>query len=158
VRENRDFVVYDAKSGEDITRSVLTQIIVEEEGKGKAMLPTNFLRQLIGFYGDNMQSVVPRYLDQAMSSFAKQQETMRAAMQKTVGAFMPPGMEDVGRKNMAMMERAMTLFTPFYREGDAQLGPQAVNEYQEEIMSLRAEVERLQQQLAMMRAKPKKAE
>jgi polyhydroxyalkanoate synthesis repressor PhaR len=158
VRENRDFVVYDAKSGEDITRSVLTQIIVEEEGKGKAMLPTNFLRQLIGFYGDNMQSVVPRYLDQAMSSFAKQQESMRTAMQKTVGAFMPPGMEDVGRKNMAMMERAMTLFTPFYREADGQTEPEAVNEYQEEILSLRAEVERLQQQLAMARAKPKRGE
>jgi len=158
VRENRDFVVYDAKSGEDITRSVLTQIIVEEEGKGKAMLPTNFLRQLIGFYGDNMQSVVPRYLDQAMTSFAKQQESMRAAMQKTVGAFMPPGMEDVGRKNMAMMERAMTLFTPFYREADGTADPEAVNEYQEEIMSLRAEVERLQQQLAMARAKPKRGE
>jgi polyhydroxyalkanoate synthesis repressor PhaR len=156
VRENRDFIVYDAKSGEDITRSVLTQIIVEEEGKGKAMLPTNFLRQLIGFYGDNMQSVVPRYLDQAMSSFAKQQETMRAAMQKTLGPFLPPGMEDVGRKNMAMMERAMTLFTPFYREGEAKTEADAVNEYQEEILSLRAEVERLQQQLAMARAKPKR--
>jgi polyhydroxyalkanoate synthesis repressor PhaR len=158
VRENRDFVVYDAKSGEDITRSVLTQIIVEEEGKGKAMLPTNFLRQLIGFYGDNMQSVVPRYLDQAMSSFAKQQETMRAAMQKTAAAFMPPGMEDVGRKNIAMMERAMTLFTPFYKEADGKPDGEAVNEVHEEIMSLRAEVERLQQQLAVARAKPKRGE
>jgi polyhydroxyalkanoate synthesis repressor PhaR len=158
VRENRDFVVYDAKSGEDITRSVLTQIIVEEEGKGKAMLPTNFLRQLIGFYGDNMQSVVPRYLDQAMSSFAKQQETMRAAMQKTAAAFMPPGMEDVGRKNIAMMERAMTLFTPFYKEGDGKSEGEVVNEYHEEILSLRAEVERLQQQLAVARAKPKRGE
>jgi polyhydroxyalkanoate synthesis repressor PhaR len=157
VRENRDFVVFDAKSGEDITRSVLTQIIVEEEGKGKAMLPTNFLRQLIGFYGDNMQSVVPRYLEQAMSSFAKQQESMRAAMQKTAAAFMPPGMEDVGRKNMAMMERAMTLFTPFYKEGESK-PDDAVNDYQEEILSLRAEVERLQQQLAMARAKPKRGE
>jgi polyhydroxyalkanoate synthesis repressor PhaR len=158
VRENRDFVVFDAKSGEDITRSVLTQIIVEEEGKGKAMLPTNFLRQLIGFYGDNMQSVVPRYLDQAMSSFAKQQESMRAAMQKTAAAFLPPGMEDVGRKNMAMMERAMTLFTPFYKEGDGKPDSEALNEYQEEILSLRAEVERLQQQLAVARAKPKRGE
>jgi polyhydroxyalkanoate synthesis repressor PhaR len=158
VRHDRDFVVYDAKSGEDITRSVLTQIIVEEEGKGKAMLPTNFLRQLIGFYGDNMQSVVPRYLEQAMSSFAKQQESMRAAMQKTAAAFLPPGMEDVGRKNMAMMERAMTLFTPFYREGEARAEGGNENEYQEEILSLRAEVERLQQQLAVARAKPKKSE
>jgi polyhydroxyalkanoate synthesis repressor PhaR len=159
VRKDRDFVVYDAKSGEDITRSVLTQIIVEEEGKGHAMLPTNFLRQLIGFYGDNVQGVVPRYLEQAMSSFARQQETMRETVQKTIGPFLPPGMEDMGRKNMAMMERAMTLFTPFYREGaEGKPDPDATQEYQEEIMSLRAEVERLQQQLAFLRAKPKKGE
>ena len=158
VRKDRDFVVYDAKSGEDITRSVLTQIIVEEEGKGHAMLPTNFLRQLIGFYGDNVQSVVPRYLDQAMSSFARQQEAMRATVQKTLGPFLPPGMENVGRKNMEMMERAMTLFTPFYREGEPKTDPDAAQEYQEEIMNLRAEVERLQQQLAALRAKPKKGE
>ena len=77
VRQGRDFVVYDAKSGEDITRGVLTQIIVEEEGKGRALLPTAFLRQLIGFYGDQMQSVVPRFLEQAMSALAQQQEQMR---------------------------------------------------------------------------------
>jgi polyhydroxyalkanoate synthesis regulator protein len=82
---------------------------------------------------------------------------MREAMQKTVGAFLPPGMEDVGRKNMEMMERAMTLFTPFYRDESAK--PSAdLNEYQEEILSLRAEVERLQQQLAVARAKPRRAE
>jgi len=160
VRKDRDFVVYDAKSGEDITRGVLTQIIVEEEGKGHAMLPTTFLRQLIGFYGDNVQSVVPRYLEQAMTSFARQQENMRATVQKTLGPFMPPGMEDMGRKNMAMMERAMTLFTPFYREGSGEpkSDPDAAQEYQEEIMSLRAEVERLQAQLAQARAKSKKPE
>lgn len=158
VRKDRDFVVYDAKSGEDITRSVLTQIIVEEEGKGNAMLPTNFLRQLIGFYGDNVQSVVPRYLEQAMSSFARQQETMRATMQKTLGPFLPPGMEDMGRKNMAMMERAMTLFTPFYRDGATGEETDAAKEYHEEIRSLRAEVERLQLQLVQLRAKPKKGE
>jgi len=157
VREDRDFVVYDAKSGEDITRGVLTQIIVEEEGKGKAMLPTTFLRQLIGFYGNNMQSVVPRYLDQAMSSFARQQESFREAMQKTMGPFLPPGMGDVGRKNLEMMERAMTLFTPFY-PAEPKPGEHVVNEYQEEIESLQAEVQRLQQQLAMLRAKPKRGE
>ena len=70
VRQGRDFVVYDAKTGEDITRSVLTQIIVEEEGKGRALLPTAFLRQLIGFYGDQMQSLVPRFLEQALGAFA----------------------------------------------------------------------------------------
>ena len=156
VRKDRDFVVYDAKSGEDITRAVLTQIIVEEEGKGHAMLPTNFLRQLIGFYGGNVQNMVPRYLEQALSNFAQQQETMRETMSKTLSPFMPPGMEDMGRKNLAMMERAMHLFTPFYREGEAPPESQS-QEYQEEIISLRTEVERLQQQLASLRASPKKA-
>jgi polyhydroxyalkanoate synthesis repressor PhaR len=158
VRKDRDFVVYDAKSGEDITRAVLTQIIVEEEGKGNAMLPTNFLRQLIGFYGGNVQNMVPRYLEQAMNNFARQQETVRETMSKTLGPFIPPGMEDMGRKNLAMMERAMTLFTPFYREGETQPEGNAAQEYQEEILSLRAEVERLQQQLAALRAKPRRAE
>ena len=119
VRQGRDFVVYDAKTGEDITRGVLTQIIVEEEGKGRALLPTAFLRQLIGFYGDQMQSMVPRFLEQAMGALAQQQEQMRAAMQKTmgsIGTMFPFGnMEEVSRQNMAMMERAFSLFTPFYR-------------------------------------------
>jgi polyhydroxyalkanoate synthesis repressor PhaR len=158
VRKDRDFVVYDAKSGEDITRTVLTQIIVEEEGKGNALLPTNFLRQLIGFYGGNVQNMVPRYLEQAMSNFARQQETMRETMTKTLGPFLPPGMEDMSRKNLAMMERAMTLFTPFYREGETPPANGAAQEYQEEILSLRAEVERLQQLLAAQRRMPKKAE
>src|ERR1700761_3576160 len=156
VRKDRDFVVYDAKSGEDITRSVLTQIIVEEEGKGNAMLPTNFLRQLIGFYGGNVQNMVPRYLEQALNNFSRQQETMRETMSKTLSPFMPPGIEDMSRKNLAMMERAMHLFTPFYREGEAPAENQTTQEYQEEILSLRAEVERLQQQLATLSAAQKK--
>src|SRR5215813_5779675 len=86
VRQGRDFVVYDAKTGEDITRSVLTQIIVEEEGKGRALLPTGFLRQLIGFYGDSMQNLVPRFLEQALGNFVRQQEQMRKAMQQTMGS------------------------------------------------------------------------
>src|SRR5579875_2449205 len=117
VRAGRDFVVYDAKTGEDITRSVLTQIIVEEEGKGRAMLPTSFLRQLIGFYGDSLQTLVPRYLETTMSNFARQQQQLRSAMQQTVGNFLPFSFEEVGRQNMAMMERAMSLFSPFYPRG-----------------------------------------
>src|ERR1700712_1315914 len=115
IRIGRDFVVYDAKSGEDITRGVLTQIIVEEESKGRAMLPTAFLRQIIGFYGDSLQQFVPGYLESAMSNFALQQEQMRTAMQQTMGTFFPPGMQEVGRQNMAMLERALSLFPPFYR-------------------------------------------
>jgi polyhydroxyalkanoate synthesis repressor PhaR len=159
VRQGRDFVVYDAKSSEDITRGVLTQIIVEEEGKGKAMLPTAFLRQLIGFYGDQVQSLVPKYLEQALGAFGHQQEQMRAAMQKTMGGMFPFGnMEEVSRQNMAMMERAMSFFTPFYRPADlggqagAQSGTQAGGpasaDTAAEIASLRAEVNALRAQLA----------
>src|ERR1700728_418239 len=86
VRAGRDFVVYDAKTGDDITRGVLTQIIVEEEGKGHNLLPTHFLRQLIGFYGGSMQGLVPKYLEHALSAFAQHQEQMRTAMQKTMGS------------------------------------------------------------------------
>ena len=153
VRQGRDFVVYDAKTGEDITRSVLTQIIVEEEGKGRALLPTAFLRQLIGFYGDQMQSLVPRFLEQAMGAFAQQQEQVRSAMQKTMGSMgtlFPFGnMEEVGRQNMAMMERALSLFTPpFYRGQDATPPNQS-----DEIAALRAEVATLRRQLEEARGK-----
>jgi polyhydroxyalkanoate synthesis repressor PhaR len=154
VREGRDFVVYDAKTGEDITRGVLTQIIVEEEGKGRAMLPTGFLRQLIGFYGDSVQSLVPKYLEQAMANFALQQEQMRKAMQQTVGNFFPFGMEEVGRTNMAMMERAMSLFTPFIPgEGPDGKRPEAPRE--DEVAALRAEVEALRAQLEAAKAEKK---
>jgi polyhydroxyalkanoate synthesis repressor PhaR len=153
VRQGRDFVVYDAKTGEDITRSVLTQIIVEEEGKGRALLPTAFLRQLIGFYGDQMQSLVPRFLEQAMGAFAQQQEQVRATMQKTmgsIGTMFPFGnMEEVGRQNMAMMERALSLFTPFYRGSETGDTSQA-----QEIATLRAEVASLRQQLEAAKTKP----
>lgn len=155
VRQGRDFVVYDAKTGEDITRSVLTQIIVEEENKGRAMLPTAFLRQLIGFYGDQMQSVVPRYLEQAMTAFSQQQEQMRATMEKTMGSMgtlFPFGnMEEVGRQNMAMMERAFSLFTPFYRPPGETGG--APRSDADEIAALRREVERLRRELAESKGK-----
>ncbi|HKM64942.1 MAG TPA: polyhydroxyalkanoate synthesis repressor PhaR [Acidisphaera sp.] len=147
VRHGRDFVVYDAKTGDDITRSVLTQIIVEEEGKGPAMLPTAFLRQLIGFYGDSLQNLVPRYLEHAMAAFGRQQENIRRTMEKTVGSFFP--FEEVGRQNMAMLERAMNLFTPFYRppdKDDESASP--------EVQALRHEVEALRAELDRLRATP----
>jgi polyhydroxyalkanoate synthesis repressor PhaR len=160
VRGGRDFVVYDAKSGEDITRGVLTQIIVEEEGKGRALLPTSFLRQLIAFYGDSMQNLVPRYLEQAMASFARQQQEIRKAMQQTMGNLFPFNMEEMGRQ----MERAMTLFSPFYRppgsapaEEATPADVQAVDRAEEEIASLRAEVASLRRQLADARAQRGKA-
>ncbi len=149
VREGRDFVVYDAKTGEDITRSVLTQIIVEEEGKGTAMLPTGFLRQLIGFYGNSLQGLVPGYLEQAMESFASQQEQMRTAMQATMGNFFPFRVEDVSRQNMQMMERAMGMFAPFLQAGGAvQHGAPAPATEAEEMEKLRAELAAAQAELA----------
>jgi len=143
VREGRDFVVYDAKSGEDITRSVLTQIIVEEEGKGSAMLPTGFLRQLIGFYGNSLQGLVPGYLDQAMLSFTGQQEQMRTAMQSTMGNFFPFKVEDVGRQNLAMMETAMSMFKPFMPTIPGQAAPET-----DEMTKLRAELAAAKAELA----------
>ncbi len=166
IRHGRDFVVYDAKTGDDITRGVLTQIIVDEESKGRAMLPTTFLRQIIGFYGDSLQQFVPSYLDQAMSSFALQQEQMRTAVQRTMGNFLPPGMQDIGRQNMAMMERAMTMFTPFLRphadepfaagpqpaDAKDQQAPAAERPDAGEINALRHEVDSLRMQLAAARS------
>lgn len=151
VRAGRDFTVYDAKSGEDITRGVLTQIIVEEESKGSSMLPTAFLRQLIGLYGDSLQGVVPRYLEHAMASFARQQQGMRQAMQQTISPFLLPGVEEMGRQNMAMFERALTLFNPFHLPGAAPAPAAeaaAPSPEWQEVERLREEVERLHEQLA----------
>ncbi|MEM6972649.1 MAG: polyhydroxyalkanoate synthesis repressor PhaR [Pseudomonadota bacterium] len=115
VREGEDFAVFDAKSGEDITRSVLTQIIFEEEAKGQSMLPTNFLRQLIRLYGDTLQTVVPSYLDASMDAFSKNQERMR----QTFGT--NPAMQNfeaLTRSNMELFEQAMRMFTPFPGKGN----------------------------------------
>lgn len=145
VRQGRHFVVYDAKSGEDITRSVLTQIIVEEEAKGRNLLPTSFLRQIIGFYGDSMQSLVPRYLESVMGAFSRQQDQMRRAVEQTMGGFNPfGGLEEMGKQNVAMMERAMSLFAPFRPGGPEQQeqGGDAAR-----IAALQAEVDRLKRQL-----------
>ena len=154
VRHNRDFVVYDAKSGEDITRAVLTQIIVEEEGKGNALLPVNFLRQLINVYGTDMPSLMPKYLEQAMANFMRQQETVRETMSKTLSPFLPPGIEDMGRKNIAMMERAMTMFTPFYNS-EAKPDDESPAESQSENEALRAEIQQLHAELAALKAAKK---
>jgi len=115
VKDDVDFVVYDAKSGEDITRSVLTQIIVEEESKGTHLLPITFLRQLISFYGHSMQGFVPNYLEQMMAAFAANQDRLRQQMQETMSGMFPfgTGLEEMSRQNAALMESAMKMFTPF---------------------------------------------
>lgn len=145
VKDGIDFVVYDAKSGEDITRSVLTQIIFEEESKGQNMLPINFLRQLIGFYGDSLQSLVPGYLEVSMESFAKNQEEMRRKLTETFGGMFPfAQMEEMGRQNMAMFEQAMSMFNPFAATG-APTAPAAKPAEEDN-----GELQRLQDQLRQM--------
>ena len=119
IKQGGDFVVKDAKTGEDLTRSVLTQIIVEQEQKGQNLLPISFLRQLIGFYGDNMQFLVPGYLEQAMKAFARNQEQMRTNLRATFGMFPFGQFEEIGKQNMALFERAMRMLAP------AELDPNA---------------------------------
>jgi len=167
VQEGIDFVVYDAKSGDDITRSVLTQIIVEEEAKGQNLLPIKFLRQLIGYYGDSMQWMVPRYLDHMMEAFSSNQDRMRQSMQESFGDMFPFGkFEEMGKQNMTIFENAMKMFTP--PNGDVgeetpkakpNTGPNNSGTSAPEADSLeqlKTQVDQLQQQLeAISRAKSK---
>lgn len=172
VKEGVDFAVYDAKTGEDITRSVLTQIIVEEEGKGQNLLPINFLRQLISFYGDNLQFLLPRYLDQSMESFAQNQQQMRRYMQESFGGMFPFGrFEDMSKQNLAFFEKAMKMFVPF--KGDETGGaagdeakpaaaaerPASTQGEGAALASLKDQVDALQKQLeALSRDKPERSE
>ncbi|MFZ2008351.1 MAG: polyhydroxyalkanoate synthesis repressor PhaR, partial [Stellaceae bacterium] len=109
IKDGGDFIVHDAKTGEDITRSVLTQIIVEQEQKGQNLLPISFLRQLIGFYGDSVQFLVPGYLEQAMIAFGRNQEQMRKSLQATFGIFPFGQFEEMGKQNMALFQRALKM-------------------------------------------------
>ena len=120
VKDGVDFVVFDAKTGEDITRSVLTQIIFDEESRGQNLLPIQFLRQLIRFYGDSMQAFLPSYLELSLDSFTRQQERLRDQITGAVGV--APGMgfiEDQVRQNLVLFNRAMKMFSPFaYTPGE----------------------------------------
>lgn len=123
VKDKTDFVVYDAKTGDEITRSVLTQIIFEEESKGgQTLLPIPFLRQLISFYGDSLQGVVPQYLEMSMTQFARNQDQMRRYMQNAFGFNPFQQFESMGKQNMAMFEQAMRMFNPFGTAPGAQNG------------------------------------
>lgn len=106
-RDGRDFKVIDAKTEEDITHNVLTQIIMDEEGRGQTMLPVNFLRQLISLYGDSMQSMVPQYLEASMDAFRRNQAQFRTAME---GAFAGGPFADIAKRNMEMFETAANAF------------------------------------------------
>jgi polyhydroxyalkanoate synthesis repressor PhaR len=120
VKKGEDFVVYDAKTGEEITRSVLTQIIFEQENKeGQNLLPIAFLRQLIRFYGDSMQMLVPRYLEVSIESLTREQEKFRNQMAQAFGVGAFTSLEEQVRRNMEMFERAFTMFAPFARRETA---------------------------------------
>jgi len=113
VKKGTDFVVYDAKSGDEITRSVLTQIIFEEESKGQNLLPIKFLRQLIHFYGDSMQAFVPGYLEMSLESLTKEQDKLRQQLAEVWGADPFKAMQEQTERNMAMFHDAMRMFNPF---------------------------------------------
>ena len=153
VQDGLEFTVHDAKTNEDITRAVLTQIIVEQEAKGNNLLPTGFLRQLISFYGDNLQGVVPQYLDMTMQSFAHNQEKMRSYMENAFGGIYPfSSFEEVGRKNMAMFEQAMNMMSPFNaQENDSTEESPAGDEDEqgsaESLDTMKAQLEAMQRQL-----------
>jgi polyhydroxyalkanoate synthesis repressor PhaR len=117
VKNGEDFVVFDAKTGEEITRSVLTQIIFEQENKegGQNLLPIAFLRQLIRFYGDSMQMLVPRYLEVSIESLTREQEKFRNQVAQAFGVGAFTSLEEHVRRNMDMFERAFTMFAPFAR-------------------------------------------
>lgn len=128
VKDGEDFVVFDAKTGEDITHSVLTQIIFEQETKGHNLLPISFLRQLIRFYGDSMQNLVPSYLDFSISSLSREQDRFRNQMGSAFGTTAFDAIEDQVRRNTEMFERAMRMFLPFGTTGQTPAEPAARSE------------------------------
>ncbi len=149
VKDGEDFVVYDAKSGEDITRSVLAQIIFEQEGKaGQSLMPINFLRQLIRFYGDSMQMLVPRYLEQSMQSFTGQQDKFRQQMAQAFGVTGFGPLEDQVRRNMEMFEKTFALFAPFARgeksaTGDTIKSTEDIDELKRQLDEMQKRIDKL---------------
>jgi polyhydroxyalkanoate synthesis repressor PhaR len=161
VRQGIDFVVFDAKSGEEITRSVLAQIIFEEESRGHNLLPIQFLRQLISFYGDSMQNLLPTYLEMSLDGFAKQQERFRSQFSNTFGQ--APGMgyfDDQVGKNVAMFEHAMRMFSPFTFAGaqaeeprTAAPAPHTSKASDTEVSDLRDQIEAMKAQIDKLASK-----
>lgn len=114
VRQGQEFTVHDAKTNEDLTRQILTQIIFEEENRGEALLPVQFLRRLIGFYGGQMQGVLPSYLEMSLDAFSRQQEELRNQLKSTFGGAPGAGLLDEAvKRNMEMFEQAMRMWPGF---------------------------------------------
>ena len=150
-REGRDFKVIDAKTEDDITHNVLTQIIMEEESRGETMLPVNFLRQLIALYGDSMQAMVPGYLEASMDSFRRNHEQFKTAVE---GAFANSPFADIAKRNMQMLEAAAQAFKPGAKGAPGMPGAVApdaqASSKDEEIAALRAELSKLQDKVAKL--------
>ena len=140
-REGRDFKVVDAKTDDDITHNVLTQIIMEEESRGQTMLPVSFLRQLIALYGDSMQAMVPGYLEASMDSFRRNQVQFKSAVE---GAFANSPFAEMAKRNMEMFEAATAAFKPKGGEAPGAPATAPVAGKDDEIAALRAELARLQ--------------
>ena len=157
VKAGEDFVVYDAKTSEDITRSVLTQIIFEQENKeGQNLLPITFLRTLIRFYGDSMQMLVPHYLEVSIDNLAREQGKFRDQMAQAFGVTGFGPLEDMARRNMEMFERAFTMFAPFGRQA-ANAGAGAAPEPgktpahgSDEIEDLKKQMEEMQKRISRL--------
>jgi polyhydroxyalkanoate synthesis repressor PhaR len=162
VKAGEDFVVFDAKTGEDITRSVLAQIIFEQENKeGQSLLPITFLRQLIRFYGDSMQMLVPRYLEVSIDSLTREQQKFRDQMAQAFGGSPFGALEDQVRRNMEMFERAFAMFTPFARreeqagEADKDKGTPRPAGGSDEIDDLKRQMEEMRSRLERLSDKDK---
>src|SRR6202046_4176799 len=164
VKDGEDFLVYDAKTGDDITRSVLAQIIFEQENKaGQNLLPTTFLRQLIRFYGDSMQMVVPRYLEQSIDTLTREQEKFRRQLTNTFSGTPFAPLEEHVRRNMDLFQQTFSMFKPFV---PPRMGATAVSEPEtipepvpdDTIEDLRRQMKDMQDRLDRMSKEPKKEE
>jgi polyhydroxyalkanoate synthesis repressor PhaR len=161
VKEGEDFLVYDAKTGEDITRSVLAQIIFEQENKaGQNLLPTTFLRQLIRFYGDSMQMVVPKYLEQSIDTLTREQEKFRKQLTNTFSGTPFAPLEEHVRRNMELFQQTFSMFKPFVPRAPGS-EPEKVPEPAPDegnIDDLRKQMKEMQDRLERMSKEPKKEE
>jgi len=161
VKAGEEFVVFDAKTSEDITRSVLTQIIFEQENKeGQNLLPINFLRTLIRFYGDSMQMLVPRYLELSIDNFSREQGKFRDQMAQAFGAAGFGPLENMARQNMEMIERAFAMFAPFGRQATSagaaatpEPGKASAPPGSDEIEDLKKQMEEMQKRISRLTEK-----
>jgi polyhydroxyalkanoate synthesis repressor PhaR len=160
VKEGEDFLVFDAKTGDDITRSVLAQIIFEQENKaGQNLLPTTFLRQLIRFYGDSMQMVVPKYLEQSIDMLTREQEKFRKQLQTTFSGTPFAQLEEQVRRNMELFQQTFSMFKPFAPRNT--MVPDKAAEPaggEDDIDELRKQMKEMQDRLERMSKEPKKEE